>query len=406
MHVPQQKIRNFSIIAHIDHGKTTLSDRLLEQTQTVFGRDMKAQLLDDMEIEQERGITIKSHPVTMMYTSEDGESYQINFIDTPGHVDFSYEVSRSLSACEGALLIVDAAQGVQAQTLANVHMALDKGLEIAIVINKIDLPAADPERVKQQIEEVIGISSKLAICCSAKTGEGVKEILDEIVFSFPPPKEPKDERLSALIFDSHYDTYRGAMAYIRIMSGRIQKGDLIEFMATGKSFEVGEVGIFSPNEKPVDYLAAGEVGYLVANIKNTTDVKIGDTVTHAKHKTDTPLPGFQVIKPVVFAGIYPVDTTEYEALTDALKKLQLNDSSLHVEADTSAVLGLGFRCGFLGLLHLEIIFERLSREYDLAIITTSPSVQFKIFLANGTMEVVDNPSAFPDPARISYIEEP
>lgn len=402
-----KKIRNFSIIAHIDHGKSTIADRLLEETKSVAQRDMQAQLLDDMDLERERGITIKAHPVTMKYTSEDGEEYQINFIDTPGHVDFSYEVSRSLSACEGALLVVDAAQGVQAQTLANVHLAIDKGLEIIPILNKIDLPAADPVAVKKQIKDVIGINADSAIEASAKTGIGIKDILEEIVFSFPPPEIPEDtETLKALVFDSHYDTYRGVMVYIRVISGTIKKGTPIIFMQTKRKFDILEVGIFSPNETPTDELGPGEVGYVVAGIKKPTDVKIGDTITNSQYPAKEPLPGFKIISPVVFAGIFPVDSSDYDALADAMVKLQLNDSALHVEPENSLVLGTGFRCGFLGLLHLEIVFERLQREFDLDIITTAPSVMYKVHMGSGKIVEIDNPAHFPDPSQINFIEEP
>lgn len=407
MHAKNIKfIRNFSIIAHIDHGKSTIADRLLEFTQTVSAREMQEQLLDDMELERERGITIKAHTATMMYTADDGETYQINFIDTPGHVDFSYEVSRSLSACEGALLVVDAAQGVQAQTLANVHLAIERDLELAVVLNKVDLPAANPDEAKRQIHDIIGIDASSAILASAKTGIGIKDILEEIVVMFPHPKEPEDDILRALIFDSHYDPYRGVLVYVRIISGVLEKKTPIRCMATGKTFEVIEVGIFSPNEKPTDKLLPGEVGYVFANIKETSDVKIGDTITHAKKPAQAPLPGFKLVRPVVFAGIYPVDSSDLEALQDAMQKLKLNDSALHADPDTSLVLGTGFRCGFLGLLHLEIVFERLQREFDLDIITTAPSVSYKVTLTNGETLEVDNPTHFPDPARIQTIEEP
>ena len=402
----RKKIRNFSIIAHIDHGKSTIADRLLELTQTVAARDMQEQLLDGMDLERERGITIKAHPVTMSYTSDDGETYQINLIDTPGHVDFTYEVSRSLSACEGALLVVDAAQGVQAQSLANVHLAAEKNLEIVPVLNKIDLPAADPESVRKQIEEVIAIDASDAICCSAKSGIGIKDLLERILTSIPPPKEPEDDLLRALVFDSFYDTYRGVMVYVRIISGEIKKGSLIKMMATNKSFEVLEVGIFTPKIKPMESLLPGEVGYIIANIKNSSDVKIGDTITLQKHPAKTPLPGFKVIAPVVFAGIYPIDTTDFEALREALLKLQLNDSALHIEQESSNALGFGFRCGFLGLLHLEIIFERIQREFDLDVISTAPSVIYKFHLEDGTVKEVDNPVYYPDPAHIKLVEEP
>ncbi|MBM3191265.1 MAG: elongation factor 4 [Chlamydiae bacterium] len=399
-------IRNFSIIAHIDHGKSTIADRLLELTGTVAARDMQEQLLDGMELERERGITIKAHPVTMNYLATDGHTYQINFIDTPGHVDFSYEVSRSLAACEGALLVVDAVQGVQAQTLANVHLAIDRNLEIVPIINKVDLPAADPQGVIQQIEDVIGLEASNAILCSAKTGLGVDQILERILCNIPCPKEPEDDTLRALVFDSHYDPYRGILVYIRVMSGEITKKTLIKMMATDKSFEVLQLGIFTPQEKMVDSLRAGEVGFLCANIKNTADVKIGDTITTYKMPAKDPLPGFKLIAPVVFAGIYPVDSSDFEIVRDALIKLQLNDSALHVEQESSLALGFGFRCGFLGLLHLEITFERLQREFDLDIITTAPSVVYKVTLNNGKELKIDNPVHFPDPSTIASIEEP
>lgn len=401
-----KKIRNFSIIAHIDHGKSTIADRLLELTETVSKREMQEQLLDDMDLERERGITIKAHPVTMYYKANDGEIYQINFIDTPGHVDFTYEVSRSLSACEGALLIVDAAQGVQAQTMANVHLAIERNLEIIPILNKIDLPAADPDEAIRQIEEVIGLETDNAVCCSAKTGEGINDILERIVQDFPPPVEPEDDKLRALVFDSHYDTYRGVMVYIRVISGEVKKKSLIKMMATNKSYEVLEVGVFSPSEKPVDSLKPGEVGYFIGNIKKTSDVKIGDTVTLHKKPVDKPLPGFKNITPVVFAGIYPVDSSDFELLRDALEKLQLNDSALHVEQESSMALGFGFRCGFLGLLHLEITFERLQREFDLDIISTAPSVIYRITFRDGTEKTIESPAQYPDPTHIEWIEEP
>lgn len=399
-------IRNFSIIAHIDHGKSTIADRLLEITHTVAPRDMQEQLLDDMELERERGITIKAHPVTMEYAAPEGHTYQINFIDTPGHVDFTYEVSRSLAACEGALLVVDAAQGVQAQTLANVYLALERDLEIVLVLNKIDLPAADVPAVKQQIEEAIGLDASNAICCSAKTGAGIDAILDNILHAIPPPIVPEDDLLRGLVFDSHYDPYRGAMVYLRIISGEITKGSQVVMMATGKTYEVLEVGIFSPQEKPVTSLRPGEVGYMVANIKNAADVRIGDTLTEQKRPCQQPLPGFRVVQPVVFAGIYPIDTGDFELLRDALQKLQLNDSALHIEQETSLALGFGFRCGFLGLLHLEITFERLRREFDLAIISTAPSVIYRFHLNDDSIQEVDNPAHYPDPAHIQSVEEP
>jgi len=401
-----KNIRNFSIIAHIDHGKSTLADRLLEQTQTVTQREMQEQLLDDMELERERGITIKAHPVTLTYEAEDGEIYQLNLIDTPGHVDFTYEVSRSLSACEGSLLVVDATQGVQAQTIANVHLAIERDHEIIPVLNKVDLAASDVEGVSDQIEQIIGLDMSNKVSCSAKTGVGIQEILEQIVFCLPPPKEPEDDRLRLLVFDSFYDNYRGAIAYVRVISGEVSKGTPIVMMATGKQFDVLDVGIFAPNEKPVDRLRPGEVGYLVANIKNSHDIRVGDTITHRQHPAPEPLPGFRMVAPVVFAGIYPIDTSDFEALRDALVKLQLNDSALFVEQESSTALGFGFRCGFLGLLHLEIVFERLQREFDLDIITTAPSVVYKITKGDGETTTLDNPVHYPDPSQIKQIEEP
>ncbi len=402
----RKNIRNFSIIAHIDHGKSTLADRLLELTHTVAARDMQDQLLDDMDLERERGITIKAHPVTMRYQARDGEVYQINLIDTPGHVDFSYEVSRSLAACEGALLVIDAAQGVQAQTLANVHLALERNLEIVPVLNKIDLPAADVEGVRKQIEEVIGLDAADAIGCSAKSGLGVQEVLERILTSFPPPAEPEDSLLRALVFDSHYDTYRGVMVYVRMISGEIKKGSSIKMMASGKIFEVLEVGVFSPKARPVEILRPGEVGYLIANIKIASDVKIGDTITDQKHPALVPLPGFRLISPVVYAGIYPIDSADFEALRDALGKLQLNDSALHIEQESSTALGFGFRCGFLGLLHLEIVLERIQREFDIDIISTAPSVIYHVLMSDGSIKPIDNPAHYPDPTFIQKVEEP
>lgn len=399
-------IRNFSIIAHIDHGKSTIADRLLEITSTVTAREMQEQLLDDMELERERGITIKAHPVTMYYKAKDGNVYQINFIDTPGHVDFSYEVSRSLAACEGALLVVDASQGVQAQTLANVFLAVEHNLEILPVLNKIDLPQAEPEEIKKQIEEVIGLDTSDSIECSAKTGKGIDLIIEKLLEVVPPPKIIEDEKLRALVFDSHYDPYRGVMVYIRILSGSIKKGTPILMMATQKKFEVIEVGIFAPNDTPTDELNPGEVGYMIANIKNSHDIKIGDTITYQKNPVSEPLKGFKEVKPVVFAGIYPIDTTDFEGLREALNKLQLNDSALYIEQESSQALGFGFRCGFLGLLHLEIISERIQREFDIDIIITAPSVVYRLTLGDGTTKDLDNPSHYPDPTLISQIEEP
>ena len=405
-HYDIKLIRNFSIIAHIDHGKSTIADRLLQLTGTIADRDMQEQVLDNMDLERERGITIKAHPVTMTYKADDGQIYQINFIDTPGHVDFSYEVSRSLSACEGALLVVDAVQGVQAQSLANVHLAIERNLEILPVINKIDLPSADVESVKQQIEDVIGLDTSTTILCSAKMGTGIKEILESILIYVPAPKPPTDDILRALIFDSHYDTYRGVMVYIRVISGSVTKKTMVNMMFSGKTFEVLEVGIFTPGSVPVEELRPGEVGYVIANIKNTSDVKIGDTLTSTRNPALEPLPGFRVITPVVYAGIYPVDSSDFEMLRDALYKLQLNDSALHVEQESSMALGFGFRCGFLGLLHLEIVFERLQRHHNLDIITTAPSVIYKFTLTNGTQLEIDNVAHYPDPAHIQSVEEP
>ncbi|MDF2550368.1 MAG: lepA [Chlamydiales bacterium] len=399
-------IRNFSIIAHIDHGKSTIADRLLELTGALSAREMQEQVLDDMDLEREKGITIKAHPVTMSYQSKSGLIYQINLIDTPGHVDFSYEVSRSLAACEGALLVVDATQGVQAQSLANVNLALERDLAIVPVLNKIDLSAADVEGVKAQIEDLIGLDTSRAIACSAKSGLGIDQILERIIEEIPAPSEPEDSLLRALVFDSHYDPYRGVLVYVRIMSGEVAKGAQIRLMATNKTFEVLDTGIFAPKETSVAKLRPGEVGYITANIKNTADVKIGDTITLVKAPAPAPLQGFKVVQPVVFAGIYPIDSTDFEPLREALVKLQLNDSSLHIEQESSTALGFGFRCGFLGLLHLEIIFERIQREFDIDVITTAPSVIYKIELDSGERKDLDNPVYYPDPSTISSIEEP
>lgn len=401
----REHIRNFSIIAHIDHGKSTIADRLLEHTKTVAQREMQEQLLDAMDLERERGITIKAHPVTMYWTYQ-GVTYQFNLIDTPGHVDFTYEVSRSLAACEGALLVIDAAQGVQAQTLANVYLAVERDLEIIPVINKIDLPAADVEEAKRQIEEFIGIDASDAVCCSAKQNIGIEEILVQIIEKVPPPKEPVDTHLRALIFDSFYDTYRGVMVYVKVTSGMIESGDQIKMMVSGKVFEVQEVGVFKPKIFKTASLKTGEVGYLLGNIKDVSDIKIGDTITHKKNPALSPLSGFCEIKPVVFAGIYPVDSSDFEALRDALFKLKLNDSALHVEQESSQALGFGFRCGFLGLLHLEIIFERIQREFDLDVITTAPSVIYHLKFQDGRKLDLDNPAHYPDPTIIQEIQEP
>jgi GTP-binding protein LepA len=399
-------IRNFSIIAHIDHGKSTLADRLLEYTNTISQREMQEQVLDAMDLERERGITIKAHPVRMLYKSKDGRTFQMNLIDTPGHVDFTYEVSRSLAACEGALLVVDAGQGLQAQSLANVHLAMERNLTIIAVINKIDLPTADVEGTLQQLEDTLAIPREEVILCSAKAGIGIDEVLERIITAIPPPKPLPEKALSALIFDSRYDPYRGVLVYIRVMSGTIKKGDVIRLMASDTIHEVLEVGFFSPAQRTVASLSAGEVGYFAANIKTVADVKIGDTVTAAKEPASAPLPGFSLVKPVVFAGIYPVDSQDFEPLRDALSKLRLNDAALHVEQESSTALGFGFRCGFLGLLHLEIVFERLHREFGLDIITTSPSVIYRFTLQDGTVLNVDNPARYPDPATIDLVEEP
>lgn len=409
---PVKHIRNFSIIAHIDHGKSTLADRLMEHTQTVSSREMKEQLLDDMDLERERGITIKSHPVTLQYTSKAGELYELNLIDTPGHVDFTYEVSRSLAACEGALLVVDATQGLQAQSLANVYLAMERDIEIIPVLNKADLPAADPEKVKQQIEDILAIDTSETILCSAKTGMGIDDLLEQIVQKIPPPPvSSKDAPLRALVFDSHYDSYRGVQCYIRVVEGSVRCGSKVEFIATGKRFEVQDLGIFCPREKSLKELGPGSVGYIVGNLKQTKDVKIGDTLTidstlRAKVGPVAPLAGFREIFPAVYAGIYPVDSNDFSLLKDALERLQLNDPALSIEQESSHTLGFGMRGGFLGLLHLEITFERLSREYDLDIITTSPSVIYKMQLASGEEVEISNPAHYPDPTQISFIQEP
>ncbi len=407
MSVDRNHIRNFSIIAHIDHGKSTLADRLLELTSSVSQRDMQEQILDDMELERERGITIKAHAVKLDYTAKNGEQYEFNLIDTPGHVDFNYEVSRSLAACEGAILIVDASQGVEAQTLANTYLALDHDLDILPVINKIDLPAAEPERVAEEVEEVIGIPCLDAPRVSAKTGENVEEVLEYIVNEIKPPTGDENEPLKALIFDSVYDSYRGVIVYVRLMDGTIKAGDTMRMMATGAEFTVVEVGYMrATSMEKADKLSAGEVGYITASIKTVHDANVGDTVTLADNPAPEALPGYRKVNPMVFCGVYPADGADYEALRDALEKLQLNDASLSYEPETSGALGFGFRCGFLGLLHLEIIEERLEREYNLDLITTVPSVVYKIYLSDGTMTEIDNPTNYPDPAFIDYCEEP
>lgn len=403
----KENIRNFSIIAHIDHGKSTLADRLLELTDSVAKRDMADQLLDNMDLERERGITIKAHAVKLDYTAKDGKTYELNLIDTPGHVDFNYEVSRSLAACEGAVLIVDASQGVEAQTLANTYLALYHNLEIVPIINKIDLPAADPERVAHEVEDVIGIPCLDAPRVSAKTGENVESVLEEIVNLVPPPEDRDSEPLRALIFDSIYDSYRGVIVYVRVMDGKIKPGDTMRMMATGAEFTVVETGYMRATSlEPAKELSSGEVGYITASIKTVSDARVGDTVTTAERPATEPLPGYRKVNPMVFCGVYPADGADYENLRDALEKLQLNDAALSFEPETSGALGFGFRCGFLGLLHLEIIQERLDREYNLDLVTTIPSVVYKIHLTDKSVVEIDNPSNYPDPATIDYSEEP
>jgi GTP-binding protein LepA len=402
----QKQIRNFCIIAHIDHGKSTLADRLLEATGTVTQREVSEQMLDSMDLERERGITIKLTAVRLTYQARDGQKYTLNLIDTPGHVDFSYEVSRSLAACEGALLVIDASQGIEAQTLANLYLALEHDLEIIPVINKIDLPNADPERVKKELEETIGIDSSEAILTSAKTGEGITDILEAVVTRIPAPKGDPEEKLQALIFDSHYDTYRGAVAYVRIFDGALKVGDEIQMMSSGRTFEVTELGVLQPHMTPVAKLMPGEVGCVIASMKDVKDTRVGDTITHADRPADEPLPGYQPAKPMVYCGLYPVENEQYVELRDALEKLQLNDAALTFEAETSAALGFGYRCGFLGLLHMEIIQERLEREFDLNIIATAPSVVYRITQTDGTVLDIDNPAHFPPVQKIEYISEP
>ncbi|MFY3790994.1 translation elongation factor 4 [Ureibacillus sp. MALMAid1270] len=403
----QEHIRNFSIIAHIDHGKSTLADRILEQTKSVTQREMKAQLLDAMDLERERGITIKLNAVQLKYNAKNGEQYTFHLIDTPGHVDFTYEVSRSLAACEGAILVVDAAQGIEAQTLANVYLALDNDLEILPVINKIDLPAADPERVKQEIEDVIGLDASEAVLASAKAGIGIEDILEQIVEKVPAPTGDPDAPLQALIFDSIYDAYKGVIISIRVINGTVKPGDKIRMMATGAEFEVIEVGIHTPKAVPQSELTVGDVGYLTASIKNVADTRVGDTVTYAGSKAaKEPLPGYRRLNPMVYCGLYPIDTARYNDLREALEKLELNDSALQFEAETSQALGFGFRCGFLGLLHMEIIQERIEREFNIDLIATAPSVIYEVFMTDGSSVKVDNPSMMPDPQKIERVEEP
>ncbi|HHU87092.1 MAG: translation elongation factor 4 [Pelotomaculaceae bacterium] len=402
----KDRIRNFCIIAHIDHGKSTLADRLLEYTGALSGREMTEQVLDRMDLERERGITIKMQAVRLIYRAGDGREYQLNLIDTPGHVDFSYEVSRSLAACEGALLVVDAAQGIEAQTLANVYLALENNLEIIPVINKIDLPSAEPERVKQEIEDVIGLDASRAVLASAKSGLGIEEILERIVESIPPPAGAAKAPLRALIFDSHYDPYKGVIAYIRVVDGMVSKGMQVKMMATGKEFEVNEVGIFRPALTTVGELQTGEVGFIAASIKNVKDCQVGDTVTEAARPSPVSLPGYRRVTPMVYCGLYPVDSVDYEDLRDALEKLKLNDASLIYEPETSEALGFGFRCGFLGLLHMEIIQERLEREYALSLITTAPNVVYRVTTTAGEILEIENPSKLPPTGKLQYIEEP
>ncbi|MDN5441199.1 MAG: translation elongation factor 4 [Lactococcus lactis] len=406
MNARKEKIRNFSIIAHIDHGKSTLADRILEQTETVSKREMQAQLLDSMDLERERGITIKLNAIELNYKAKDGETYIFHLIDTPGHVDFTYEVSRSLAACEGAILVVDAAQGIEAQTLANVYLALDNDLEILPVINKIDLPAADPEMVRQEIEDVIGLDASEAVLASAKAGIGIEEILEQIVEKVPAPQGEVDAPLKALIFDSVYDAYRGVILQIRVIDGSLKVGDRIQLMSNGKEFDVTEVGIFTPKAVSRDFLMAGDVGYVAASIKTVADTRVGDTVTLASNPATEALKGYKEMNPMVFAGIYPIESNKFNDLREALEKLQLNDASLRFEPETSQALGFGFRCGFLGLLHMDVIQERLEREFGIDLIMTAPSVVYHINTTDGETLEVANPSEFPDPTRIENIEEP
>ena len=402
----QSKIRNFSIVAHIDHGKSTLADRLLEKTGTLTQREMEEQVLDNMELERERGITIKSQAARLIYKRENGEEYILNLIDTPGHVDFTYEVSRSLAACEGAILVVDAAQGIEAQTLANCYLALDNDLEIAPVINKIDLPSARPDEIKQEIEDVIGIEAEDAPMISAKTGLNVEDVLETIVEKIPAPNGDEDAPLKALIFDSYYDSYKGVVCYVRIIDGKVKPGTKVKLMATNKVYDITEVGVFTPKLMPINVLSAGDVGYITASIKNVADARVGDTVTEADRPTAEALPGYKKAVPMVYSGIYPVDGAKYDELKEALEKLQINDAALDFEPETSIALGFGFRCGFLGLLHMEIIQERIEREFNLDIITTAPSVVYKVTKTNGETIELTNPTNLPEPTEIDYMEEP
>ncbi|MGE7601160.1 translation elongation factor 4 [Peribacillus sp. NPDC097675] len=402
----QSKIRNFSIIAHIDHGKSTLADRIIEKTNAMTQREMKSQLLDSMDLERERGITIKLNAIQLKYKAKDGEEYIFHLIDTPGHVDFTYEVSRSLAACEGAVLVVDAAQGIEAQTLANVYLALDNNLEILPVINKIDLPSADPERVRGEIEDVIGLDASDAVLCSAKAGIGIEDILEQVVELVPAPQGDPDGPFKALIFDSVFDAYRGVVAYIRVVEGSIKVGDKIKMMSTGKEFDVTELGVFNPKVQMLDELTVGDVGFLTAAIKNVSDTTVGDTITSAVNPATEALPGYRKMNPMVYCGLYPIDASKFNDLRDALEKLELNDSALQFEAESSQALGFGFRCGFLGLLHMEIIQERIEREFKIDLITTAPSVIYDVILTDGTSIKVDNPSNMPDPQKIENVEEP
>ena len=399
-------IRNFSIIAHIDHGKSTLADRMLELTQTVEQRDMKEQLLDSMDLERERGITIKAHPVTMKYTAKNGKTYTFNLIDTPGHVDFSYEVSRSLQACEGAILVVDAAQGVEAQTVSNTYLAVENGLDILPVLNKIEMPNADVDEVSQQIEDILAIEATDALQVSAKTGLGVEAVLEAVVERFPAPEPAKDKATRALVFDSKYDAFRGVVVYMRIFSGSLKAGDRVQVMSTGENYEVKEVGIFTPEMEKSKQLAEGSVGYVIANIKDASEIQIGDTLTLSKTPAEDPLPGFKEIHPMVFSGIYPVETSDYEKLGTSMDKLRLNDASFSFQAESSIALGFGFRCGFLGLLHMEIIMERLRREYNLDIISSYPNVVYRVVMKNDEVQEIDNPMYLPDLSLVEHIEEP